>query len=233
MLSLINIHHFLMDGAIWKLRDGKLARLLIGAPVATREAPAPARKAQGKAKGAAAREEIASTATENGWRGLAWALAGAAALALAGTDLYYRLGIARANEVSRSGDSASAVALYSSVWNLNGRSAEALDGLAFWDLRAGKVAEAAERWERSAALNPTETSAYAHIGLGEAYLRLGRVDEAAEHLEKAMEMKPNEPSSYMLMANVYQHRGDLAKAEEMRARAGAATPQASAPRTFY
>jgi hypothetical protein len=27
--ALINIHHFLLDGAIWKLRDGRIAALLI------------------------------------------------------------------------------------------------------------------------------------------------------------------------------------------------------------
>ncbi len=29
--ALVNIHHFLLDGAIWKLRDGRIAELLIGA----------------------------------------------------------------------------------------------------------------------------------------------------------------------------------------------------------
>lgn len=35
----INIHHFILDGAIWKLRDGRLSRVLIGGASATREAP--------------------------------------------------------------------------------------------------------------------------------------------------------------------------------------------------
>ena len=29
-MALVNIHHFILDGAIWKLRDGKIAQLLIG-----------------------------------------------------------------------------------------------------------------------------------------------------------------------------------------------------------
>lgn len=28
--SMVNIHHFILDGAIWKLRDGRIARLLLG-----------------------------------------------------------------------------------------------------------------------------------------------------------------------------------------------------------
>ncbi len=29
-MALVNIHHFMLDGAIWKLRDGRIARLLLG-----------------------------------------------------------------------------------------------------------------------------------------------------------------------------------------------------------
>ncbi|MBC8010796.1 MAG: hypothetical protein H7067_11955, partial [Burkholderiales bacterium] len=29
-MALVNLHHFILDGAVWKLRDGRLARLLLG-----------------------------------------------------------------------------------------------------------------------------------------------------------------------------------------------------------
>ena len=29
-MALVNVHHFILDGAVWKLRDGQLARLLLG-----------------------------------------------------------------------------------------------------------------------------------------------------------------------------------------------------------
>ena len=29
-MALVNLHHFILDGAIWKLRDGRIARLLLG-----------------------------------------------------------------------------------------------------------------------------------------------------------------------------------------------------------
>jgi Flp pilus assembly protein TadD len=237
MLTLINIHHFLMDGAIWKLRDGRIARLLLApetSTVAPAGAPRVARAERRKGKGGAGRPTPEAPAMGNGWKGPAWAVACAGALALGATDLYYRLGIERANHVSRGGDPARAVSLYSSVWGINGRSSEALDGLAFWDLQAGRVAEAAARWERSIALNPTKTSAYAHIGLGEAYLRLGKVDDAMRHLEKAIELRPSEPSSYVLLARAYEHRGDLAKAQEMQSRATSAAPSRPIERrAFY
>ncbi len=40
--ALVNLHHFVLDGVIWKLRDGRVARFLLGARGAAGEAP-PAR----------------------------------------------------------------------------------------------------------------------------------------------------------------------------------------------
>jgi tetratricopeptide (TPR) repeat protein len=215
MLSLINIHHFVVDGAIWKLRDGRIARLLIS----------PATSTSGAEKSAAA--------PTRSWRLAALAVAVAVALVLEVGDLYYRFGIMRANEISRTGNYAEAIRLYGSVWGVNPRSAEALDGLAFWDLRLGRVDDAAKRWERSIELNPTETSAYAHIGLGEAYLRLGRVEDAMRHLETAIRLRPDEPSSYVLLARAYDAVGNGEKARELRTRASQVVPGTVQQRAFY
>ncbi len=38
--ALVNIHHFILDGAIWKLRDGRIAKLLLGAKTAASETTA-------------------------------------------------------------------------------------------------------------------------------------------------------------------------------------------------
>jgi tetratricopeptide (TPR) repeat protein len=240
MLSLINIHHFLMDGAIWKLRDGRLAQLLLAPERPLSEgALAPVARAVSKhgdrtrRRSAGEGPAVAVVGGRGTWRPLAWGLATAAALVLAGTDLYYRYGIWQANQVSRSGDLKGAVELYSSVWGVNWRASEALDGLAFWSLKAGQVQQAATAWEQSIKLNPTETSVYAHIGLGEAYLRLGRVDDAMRHLEKAIAYRPDEPSSYILMAHAYERQGDAAKAAQMRLRAQQTNPTNAAERRLF
>src|SRR5438105_9283842 len=36
--ALVNLHHFILDGAIWKLRDGKVASLLLNTQVRVSEA---------------------------------------------------------------------------------------------------------------------------------------------------------------------------------------------------
>jgi tetratricopeptide (TPR) repeat protein len=236
MLSLINIHHFLMDGAIWKLRDGRLAQLLLAPerPLRKTEVAPTAQSAQKREGRGGLRSPTEGAGRGAAWRPLAWGLAAAAALVLAGTDLYYRYGIWQANQASQAGDGKGAVEFYSAVWGINGRASEALDGLAFWSLKAGRVQQAADAWEQSIKLNPTETSAYAHIGLGEVYLRLGRIDEAMRQLETAIAYRPDEPSSYILMARAYDRQGDAAKAEEMRRRAQQASPsKGGARRLLY
>src|SRR5690606_20994297 len=40
--SAVNLHHFVLDGAIWKLRDGRIARVLIRSEAAPAEAAPPA-----------------------------------------------------------------------------------------------------------------------------------------------------------------------------------------------
>src|SRR5262249_9773142 len=42
LFAVVNLHHFVLDGAIWKLRDGRVARVLLRAPdPAAEAAPAP------------------------------------------------------------------------------------------------------------------------------------------------------------------------------------------------
>jgi Flp pilus assembly protein TadD len=223
MLSIINIHHFLMDGAIWKLRDGRIARLLI--------APAPADAAAAPPRPVPAMSRAGRS--HNWWRIPAWIAAALLAVTLAGADMVYRMGILQANEESGRGNGRKAVSLYGSVWSVNPRASEALDGLAFWSLRMGKLSDAVDRWSRSLELNPTETAAYAHIGLGEVYLSMGRVADAIEHLEKAAELRPNEPSPYVLLSSAYEQQGQYAKANEARERASHAVASRAARRVFY
>src|SRR5262249_44382055 len=48
--SVVNLHHFVLDGAIWKLRDGRVARMLLREPgEASPETPAPRRRRIGPA----------------------------------------------------------------------------------------------------------------------------------------------------------------------------------------
>ena len=82
MLSLINIHHFVMDGAIWKLRDGRLAKLLLSPekPIADAAAPAmgertSAAASRGRRSGERAVERPRPVVPVPVWHTPAWVLA--------------------------------------------------------------------------------------------------------------------------------------------------------------
>ncbi len=58
----VNVHHFVLDGAIWKLRDGRLARILLG-PRAAAPAAAPTPRRAGIPRGGIAAAGIVYLAT--------------------------------------------------------------------------------------------------------------------------------------------------------------------------
>jgi tetratricopeptide (TPR) repeat protein len=209
MLTLINIHHFVMDGAIWKLRDGRIARLLV-APAQAASPPPPETPSGGEPIG-----------WSRPWRIAAWSTLVVLGLGLGGTDIAYRVYIQRAMELASAGQLAAARVLYEKVLRYNGNVGQAIDGMAYDAMSQGDLHLAVERWERSARMNPT--SAYPRVGLGELYLRLGRVDDAVAQLETAIVLAPRQPSGFILLSQAYQAKGDQAKAQAMLMRARSIT----------
>ena len=66
--SCVNLHHFVLDGAIWKLRDGRIARILLGG--ASAEGAPPERRGRRIAPwiAAAGKEFYFSRKTDDGWK---------------------------------------------------------------------------------------------------------------------------------------------------------------------
>ena len=213
MFAVINLHHFVMDGAIWKLRDGRLARLLIAPPTA---AVAPVR----------------AVAVTPRWRGLAWAAVAVVALVLAGTEVVQSTLLDRAGRLRGEGLATEANALYRAVLAFNRRSVTAIDGLADADLDTGQNQAALARWEESVRLNGN--SAASQIGLARTYMRLGRIGEAIPHFERAAALAPDWPPVYAMLAQAYEWHGDRERAQAIRARAQSLVASAErAARTGY
>jgi tetratricopeptide (TPR) repeat protein len=159
--SVLNLHHFLLDGAVWKLRDGRVARVLLGAAPA---AVAPVAAAAHRARSGA----------------LIWAI-GAPCLALA------LLGIREA-EVARSDadpDRAS-TALERLRWL--GRDSAFLR-VVVGERYAGRgdTAGAIAQYERSLSVQPT-ANAWAALSL--AYEQRGEWEPARAADERALELDP-------------------------------------------
>jgi tetratricopeptide (TPR) repeat protein len=239
MLTLINLHHFVMDGAIWKLRDGRIARLLLAAeaPAASRAPAPPARTKAAREGGRRARPLHPGGGWPRAWRAGAWAAVVVLAVGLAATDVLYRLAIHRASDLARAGRQAEARALYERVLRFNPNVVEAIDGLAYDALSAGRLQAALDGWRASIKLNPT--SAYARVGIGETYIRQGRFDEAIAELERAVALAPGQPSGYLLLAMAHERKGDRERALALQTRAREVAAAAAgaaahdAPRVIY
>jgi tetratricopeptide (TPR) repeat protein len=165
--SVVNIHHFVLDGAIWKLRDGRVARMLLRPPEGP-EATAPAapgrsRARAGRSLGWAMGVVSLLVATASAWEGFA------------GNRAFDRNDVARVE-----------VAL-ARLARLGQDSPKIRAALALHELHSGSRTAAREELERSLALYPTAT----------AFQALGRWHEegrewaaAARAYERALELAP-------------------------------------------
>jgi tetratricopeptide (TPR) repeat protein len=204
----INLHHFVLDGAIWKLRDGPIARVLIRSESAA-EAP------DARAPGA--------------WRRRAtWALAaGCAAIAVfvfAAEFFLVPRAIASEN-LPRAGALLDVLAL---VGRDSARSRGQLAELA---TEAGRFEEGAAQFERSAALAPMP-EVYASIVVRLALA--GRLEEAASHCDELLALAPDDANAHRLVAAVYERLGRAGRcAGAARARPDARSARAGLLRAAH
>jgi len=184
----LNLHHVLLDGAIWKLRSGAVARILIRGAAEGAQAPAPARR----------RLPLAP---------LVWA-SGAVGVALMGLGtLEYEFGFRRA--AARGDLGRLETASQRLAWL--GRDDPSLRALI-----GGLRAEAGDRdgarraFEQSLALHPT---ANAWVDLGVLHEREGAQAEALAAYQAALALRPQD-----VAALHYAGRAELAAGHAERAR---------------
>lgn len=214
--ALVNLHHFILDGAVWKLRDGRVARFLI------RRDPA----------------EPQDSATRGRWDWRLVGAAGAACVALAATTALLRhVGVDQALE---KGDRRRALAAAEVLDRLGQEDPDIYLQVAVRDLAAGRVDEAEravraglegyptawlwatlgrvhdsrESWEnaetaylRALELDPQSGPAHYHFALHE--LRRQRYAKARRRLLDARRWIPRsprlEPADRQRMLEVIEH----------------------------
>jgi tetratricopeptide (TPR) repeat protein len=213
--ALINIHHYVLDGAIWKLRDGRIARLLV-----SEEAPKPAETAAPALPRAARWGSVG--------RGVAWAAVASVALAMFGTDTLRGYMLLQAGSLRAAQKWQDAEGFYHDALRFNGRTTDAMEGLAVAEMQAGNFEQALQHWAESVRLNPI--SAHLRDGLGETYLRLGRLDDALEQLEEAVLLAPKDEVGLRLLAQAHWAKGDRAQARTLIERADTAASEANRQR---
>ena len=194
----VNLHHFILDGAIWKLRDGRVARILIQRPP---ETPAPI-EPQGR-----------------GW--LAAGLLGAGSLAtlavlaaIGERELRLDPALAR-GDLARVHDSLERLAWIGQVGAEDYR-------------RAGQAAarmqsdqEARHYFQRSLAAHPNPRT---WLALGHFESARGREEAARSAFEAALALDPSDVDALFLLGSSWLQAGDPARALEFLERAEALVP---------
>ncbi len=161
--SCVNLHHFLLDGAIWKLRDGRIARILLRGEGADAKAP--------------------SRAAGFPWvRALVWALGAICAVQFTAYIIEQEFGVRRATV---RGDTARLEsAIQNLAWiGLETPNAPLNQGILY--AQQGEFRRARRSLHKSLDVHPT---AIAHTALGQVYAREGNLTASLTALESALEL---------------------------------------------
>ncbi len=198
--SVVNLHHFVLDGAVWKLRDGRVARILLRAreSLASPAAGTPRRLAPVVwATGALCLALLLFAEVETDIRLRRAHAAGEWSALRAGLERLRPLGrdsarwrVALAGGLERSGDPSGALREYERALTLQ-EQASTWQRIAVLQAGRGDWEKAADALERAVALQPDHENS--HFELGRALLRLGRAAEAERAFARAVELNPERP----------------------------------------
>ncbi len=223
--ALVNIHHFILDGAVWKLRDTRIAALLIDSK---EKAAAEAPEAVAARRGAL--DAFRWLAGES--RGAHWVRVAAALLLCAwglmdqaryywasveGTPAALRRAallnpfdssllarIARVNQ--RAGDTTDEINMLIRAVSLNPRSRPLRRSLARALLAAKRYQDADGVYRDLLARYPNDVEALVNDGL--LAQRLGRPDEAMDDWRRALALDPSQGNAQLYLGDALGARGE-------------------------
>jgi hypothetical protein len=197
--SCVNLHHFVLDGAIWKLRDGPVARILLRGEntdvTAPSEPPGPS------------------------WtRALVWSLGAICAIQFVAYTLEQEFGVRRATERGDTARLEKATQRFAWI-GLETPNAPLNQGILY--AQRGHFREARRSLELSLDLQPTAT---AYTALGQVHAREGDLAASLAALESALELDPQNTTALHQMGATWLRLGRPGEAVKAltRARSSAA-----------
>jgi tetratricopeptide (TPR) repeat protein len=220
--ALVNIHHFILDGALWKLRDSRVGALLLNTEAKNQDAAAGAQNTlqsatrwlTSPATGARA-IRIGTVILLFSWAAVDqmhfyWsnkteslpALEGAAKLNPDDSSVQLRL--ARAENVAGNRDAA--LEAFHRAAEISPAGFPQQEAYARGLIEAGRDAEAFAQYEMILARWPRNIDARVNFGL--LAQRLGHVEEAVDSWERAVDADPSQANAQLYLAQVFERRGE-------------------------
>jgi tetratricopeptide (TPR) repeat protein len=226
-VSLVNIHHFILDARLWKLRDKRVAALLVDQTGKPSAAPA---EASPRPAASSARALAVHVLSAPGFR-----ISLAALLFLWGAfdQFHFALRTAEGNlpallraaqinpydsfveeRIARvetqHGQRDRAVAALARAVAINPTSITLQQAAARGLIADGRYAEAYAHYQKMLERFPRDSDALTNYGLLAA--RLGHPEEAMDSWEKSVDVNPNQPNAHLYLAEAYDQRGEPAAA---------------------
>ena len=169
LFAAVNLHHFILDGAIWKLRDGRVAQFLLRGPGTPVQSPA------------------TSPPESRRWlRTLVWTVA-AFSLLVPLTDIYGKVEIERATRPEEFQRVAQAL-----KW-VGRETTQVYYRIGMYYAREGRHDQAITQFRRSIELFPTGR---VWLALGNEYRVLGQWGRARSAFESAIELNPDAATAH-------------------------------------
>src|SRR5271156_1895285 len=225
-VSLVNIHHFILDAKLWKLRDKRVAALLVD-PGGKPSAPAAAASPQSaKSAGALAVRVLSAPAFRISLAALLFLWGGfdqfhfalrtdegnlpalLRAAQINPYDSFVEERIARAE--TQQGQRDQAIAALSRAVAINPSSITLQQAAARAMIADGRYADAYAHYQKMLERFPRDTDALPNYGLLAA--RLGHPEEAMDSWQKSVDINPNQPSAHLYLARAFDQSGEPAAA---------------------
>lgn len=197
LVSVVNIHHFVLDGAVWKLRDKRVARLLF------RDARP-------------ASEPVTAPASRVAWGRSIVAAIGVVSLAVGLLDVWESEVV-----IQRAGEDIERIVRSSRRLAWIGRDSPSVHNrIAQFRASQDRLDDAIAEYQRSLALHPT---LQAWLGLGVVHASRGQWREASEAYRAALALNPDDLTALLRSGRAWIALGrpDLARRDLVRARAKA------------
>jgi tetratricopeptide (TPR) repeat protein len=231
--AIVNIHHFLLDGALWKLRDSRIASLLIDR---SKQKSATTKRPRKQSEVESAGENSRAP----GWAGRLWsspalraALAGLLFLWGVWDQVHFALGTSEenlpallraanmnsydaglqfrlANAEEKDGNRAGAVDALRKAIALNPRSPSLGNAYARALLETGQFDEAYNFYSQMLKKFPHDPDALVNYGI--LALGRGQGDLAVDSWETAVAVNPRQPNAHLYLARAFDERGQFAAA---------------------